>query len=275
MIRPFSAPFFLVAVLAAANPALAQIPSAKPQHTGPSGPVYDWTVTALIGLAWGGPEFMADDIVSPSCPCDASEVNSFDRGVVGWDSEGYATASDFAVALSVVAPFALDALETQRSGAPWSGFADDALVISRSILISGAVQEAVKLLTQRPRPRLYGIDESDPALDDHEEYVSFYSGHTTTAFSAGMSYATLYALRHPDSSSRWMVYGGAMALGTTVGILRIQAGSHFPTDVILGAIMGTAFGIAIPRLHHRDEPPSFGLAVEPEGAYVTYSKMLP
>ena len=275
MIRPFSATFLVIAVLVAPDSALAQIPSEKPRHTGPSGPIYDWTVTALIGFAWAGPEFIADDIVSSSCPCDASDVNSFDRGVVGWDSEGYATASDVAVALSVVAPFALDVLETGRSGAPWSRFADDALVISRSILVSGAVQEAVKLLTQRPRPRLYGLEEGDPALEDHEEYVSFYSGHTTTAFSAGMSYATLYASRHPDSSSRWMVYAGAMALGTTVGILRIQAGSHFPTDVILGGIMGTAFGIAIPRWHQRDEPPSFGFAVAPEGAYVTYSKLFP
>jgi len=90
-----------------------------------------------------------------------------------------------------------------------------------------------------------------------------------------MSYATLYASRHPTGSSRWWVYAGAMTLGTTVGILRIQAGSHFPTDVIVGGVMGTAFGIAIPRLHQKDEPRSFGLAVTGDGALVTYSKALP
>lgn len=235
----------------------------------------DWTVTALIGLAWAAPEFVVDEIVEPSCPCEASEVNSFDRGVAGWNSESYKTASNVAVGISVAAPFVLSALETRRSDAPWSRFADDALIISRSILVSGAVQEGVRLLTQRPRPRLYGLEENDPALVDHEEYLSFYSGHTTTAFAAGMSYATIYASRHPTESSRWMVYGGAVAVGTTVGILRIQAGSHFPTDVILGAVMGSAFGIAIPRLHHRGEPPAVGFAVAPGGAYITYSKMLP
>jgi membrane-associated phospholipid phosphatase len=237
-------------------------------------------VTALIGLAWAGPEFFAHKVISPSCPCEESDVNSFDRGVAGWDSEDYATASDIAVTLSVVAPFALDALETHRKGTSWNHFANDALLISRSILVSGAVQEAVKLLAQRPRPRLYGVEEGDPALEDDEEYVSFYSGHTTTAFAAGMSYATLYASRHPTENSRWWVYAGAMTLGTTVGVLRIQAGSHFPTDVILGAVMGTAFGIAIPRIHQRDqpqqdEPPSFGVAFERDGAFLTYSKSLP
>jgi len=38
-------------------------------------------------------------------------------------------------------------------------------------------------------------------------------------------------------------------MASTVGYLRYEAGVHFPTDILIGAIVGSAIGYAIPYLH--------------------------
>lgn len=42
--------------------------------------------------------------------------------------------------------------------------------------------------------------------------------------------------------------GGCLA-GTTSG-LRIEGGQHFPSDVIVGGLIGTATGVGVPLVHH-------------------------
>jgi membrane-associated phospholipid phosphatase len=42
-----------------------------------------------------------------------------------------------------------------------------------------------------------------------------------------------------------VLYGAA----TGVGALRVAAGKHFPTDIIVGAVLGSAIGWLVPTLH--------------------------
>jgi membrane-associated phospholipid phosphatase len=49
------------------------------------------------------------------------------------------------------------------------------------------------------------------------------------------------------------VYGAVIAGGGTTGLLRVLAGKHFPTDVIVGAVAGSAVGLTVPFLHRRRE----------------------
>jgi hypothetical protein len=52
------------------------------------------------------------------------------------------------------------------------------------------------------------------------------------------------------------VWAGAGALGAATGVLRIRAGQHFPTDVLVGAAVGTAFGIGLTYALAPGEPTS-------------------
>jgi len=88
-------------------------------------------------------------------------------------------------------------------------------------------------------------------LTDNHNYYSFYSQHTSIAFAAGISYAKTYALRHPASRRRWLVYTAAVAGGSAVTSMHVLAGRHFPTDVMTGTDAGTGMGLLIPWLHHK------------------------
>ncbi len=150
--------------------------------------------------------------------------------------------------VALVAPFVLDALDVHRSGS-WDGFDTDAAVLLEAVVLNLGVDQLVKVATHRPRPLLYGLSPGDARLSDAVNYRSFYSGHTSGTFAVGMAYARTHALRHPGSRGNWAVYGGVIVVGATVGALRVAAGEHFPTDVLVGAAAGTAIGLLVPALH--------------------------
>jgi membrane-associated phospholipid phosphatase len=229
------------------------------------------SVLALSGIASLAPEVFRRDLGSDACPCDRGGINSLDRGTAGRDSKSADRASTVAAGLLIAAPFALDAIEVHRGGGERSDFTSDAVVILESVAVTTAITQVVKAAVRRPRPFLYDRPAGDPALIEKDSYRSFFSLHTSAAFAAGISYARTFALRHPQSPSRWAVYGAAVAGGGAVAALRVSAGQHFPTDVIAGALVGAGTGFAIPELHRREGGVRVSVIPRGDGAVVAAS----
>lgn len=82
----------------------------------------------------------------------------------------------------------------------------------------------------------YTIREKRPAGSNRN---SFPSGHTTTVF----AFASVLAERHP-----WYIGVPAYAVASVAGLQRIAGNAHYLHDVIMGAAIGTAFGIGMNRL---------------------------
>ena len=77
--------------------------------------------------------------------------------------------------------------------------------------------------------------------------LSFWSGHASIAFSAAAAGGSV-AQRRGYAGWPW-VYAVGFGAAATTGYLRIAADQHWLTDVLAGAVVGTAVGFAVPWLH--------------------------
>src|SRR5437588_4832267 len=96
------------------------------------------------------------------------------------------------------------------------------------------VNFAVKKITRRQRPKLDGL----PPLGGAPSSLSLPSAHATASFAAATAMSRI-APRH-----RSFLYAGA----TLMGLTRPYLGMHYPSDVVVGAALGTALGNLVPGL---------------------------
>ena len=74
--------------------------------------------------------------------------------------------------------------------------------------------------------------------------------------------STVYSDYYPDSDWKYAVWGASLLTASVIGYLRYESGSHFPTDILTGAIVGSAIGYLIPFIHRSENENldiSFGL----------------
>ncbi|MGN6253597.1 MAG: phosphatase PAP2 family protein [Solirubrobacterales bacterium] len=90
---------------------------------------------------------------------------------------------------------------------------------------------AVKLAVRRPRPVLEGL----PPLGGAPSSLSFPSAHATSSFAV----ATAMYRVDPATSAAFLV-----ALALSLG--RPYLGMHYPSDVLVGALLGVVLGLLVP-----------------------------
>jgi membrane-associated phospholipid phosphatase len=122
-----------------------------------------------------------------------------------------------------------------------SGFPRRGVLGGLAVAVAGILDQVVKNLTCRARPSAvwagaFWVDF--PCFPAPYDLAAFPSGHATTAFAL----ATLLSLWYP----RWT--GGYLALAALVGWSRIVLGSHFPSDVLAGAVLGCAAVLGLSRV---------------------------
>src|SRR5262249_16673443 len=82
------------------------------------------------------------------------------------------------------------------------------------------------------------------------------SSHAAMSFGAAVAGAYLLSVSNPNPAARGVAWGTGFALAAATSNLRVRAGRHFYSDVLLGAAIGTAIGYAVPALHARGKPHS-------------------
>lgn len=173
---------------------------------------------------------------------DAAGLSALDALACLPYDEGSSKASTLATGAALMWP-ALFALSGERNE-----LFPAAATYAEALLWTFASKDLLKFLIPKARPYAYASGELSGELLD-EAYESFPSGHTALAFCGATSFAVLALELSPeDPVTPWLVGGGYLA-ATAAGAFRVLAGEHFPTDVAVGALLGSAIGFGVTELH--------------------------
>lgn len=150
------------------------------------------------------------------------------------------------------------------------------IMYTETLLFANGIKEWIKLLVYRTRPYMYFDGYPQDKVIDGDWNCSFPSGHTTLAFSGAAFTTILFCQYFPDSKWKYAVAGASFGLAALTGALRMASGNHFLSDVIVGAVIGTACGLAVPSLHTKSfynskkNTTSSQLSINPMGINISF-----
>lgn len=201
----------------------------------------DWIAIPLLSAAILAAQHSRPWIMSFPCTttetCVSGSVLWPDRltlGVAGGNSDLYSDYTQYAAgALAILVPPLVGG---------WAAMAE-VLPLAVAALTNATINEAVRLLVQRPRPYVY----ANPKLlgKDVTSYTSFYSGHTSFATVSAVHLVYALRRRRVRTAVLWGVGGAATFLVFLTALFRVLSGYHFMTDVLVGALMGALIAYTV------------------------------
>ena len=109
-------------------------------------------------------------------------------------------------------------------------------MVAFSVLGGALLMHGMKTAFGRERPSLV------PHLVEVSS-LSFPSGHSTLSAVIYLTLGVLLARTTPDRATRIYVVAVAMLLVVLIGLSRIYLGVHYPTDVLAGWLVGSAWAL--------------------------------
>ncbi len=124
----------------------------------------------------------------------------------------------------------------------------DMLTLAETVGATMVVTDRIKHLLHRPRPFLQHCQAASPEeFCEPDAQLSFFSGHSATAFAAAVAVGRIAGFRGSRDEAR--IWATGLTLATATGVLRVAADKHHATDVLVGAAVGSLAGWYIPKLH--------------------------
>lgn len=201
---------------------------------------------------------------------DQDVLLPWDKPLAGRYSENADKASDIGSVLAV-APLVVGGIAWHDGSSNGAEFATFSLMFAQAIAIGNGLNLTLRSLEVWPRPYIYaesgeGKEKAENAKA--EANGSFFSGHATAAFTVATFTDQWFRTTYPNSPYKGIMQASAYSLATLESVLRIAAGKHYVTDVVVGALVGTGVSLGILEMHRvRNE--KFSVWVGPNVAGVT------
>ena len=128
-----------------------------------------------------------------------------------------------------------------------------ALLYAETMLLNSSMTLIVKSAVQRPRPFVYNQDASLESKQSLHARSSFFSGHTSNVAANTFFAARVFSDYYPDSKWKPVVWGIAATAPAITGYLRVKAGKHYPSDIVVGYVAGGLIGFFIPKFHKKKQ----------------------
>lgn len=138
----------------------------------------------------------------------------------------FKTITNSAVSISIATPVVIYSIGLIQKD---SLMKQKALFIGESFLASAFITTVLKDVIRRERPYVKHPEIQPLSL---EGSYSMPSGHTSTAFAT----ATSLSMAYP----KWYVVVPSFVWASSVGYSRMHLGVHYPSDVFIGAIVGSS-----------------------------------
>ena len=207
-------------------------------QTKPTG--QDFAPAALAFGVAAGLEVFGKTSLMPDNP-RFSDPNTFDtmmREKLFWGKVGQETAIRWSDYLLYGVSF---------SSLLWGPLADDyperAALINAEVLTANAIAtNLVKIVSARQRPYHHYSTLPSRGSDD---YASFFSGHTSVAFSQAVANAMLLSRTYPEHES--LIWGSLLSSAGFTAYLRVAGDMHYTTDVLVGAVVGSTIAWVITK----------------------------
>lgn len=178
----------------------------------------------------------------------------WDRKFAGRYSETADLMSDIGTVLAVT-PLAIGGIALKTGRSTTEEFGIFSLMLVQSILFQNGINLAFRSMELWPRPYIYaegGEGKKKAEKAKAEAYGSFFSGHTSAAFTIAVFTTEWYSETFRNPVNTRVVRALAFSLAGVEGALRIAAGKHYPSDVIVGALVGTGVSYGILEMHKKE-----------------------
>lgn len=177
---------------------------------------------------------------------ETNDIISFDRCATSWYNPDLDKISDYTLLFGALIPALVSFAQDDGQN-----FNEDMLIYGEILALQAGIGQWCKALSKRERPYMYNENVSEEKKQGLDARFSFFSLHTSTAFSAAVYGSYLYEKKGGENSTLFWIAN--LALASTTAGLRLASGEHFPTDVIVGALVGSslAYLFAQNRMHKK------------------------
>jgi len=173
---------------------------------------------------------------------DISEINFIDKAMMFPYNPKAAMASDILLLWNVASPIVFN---SQQFTEDWT----IPVMYGETLLATSAITYLVKKIFKRPRPYNFYKDAPKEQIENFDSQLSFFSGHSSLSFSSAVFNSIIYEKYNPNSDYKNLVWAISLTSAATTATLRVLAGKHYFSDIVVGAIVGSLVSYYITEIH--------------------------